>query len=203
MLQIMNEITDKPNWHVKVGLIFGSSFLVHTDFKQVYDEEITMKWRQEALGTDDRDITEKMIDWCIAELRHKAKLFEQTGFVSVYDADIVKSDTAIPFPLKQRLQNAVKILEEIPDNLKDWHPRSDDKVLDLVHPSLFPLIYGRSRVLEDGVVDLEDCSKQIGQGITIPEPQKEQDDPAYSRRFQWLPCDVELHANGSDVRCVI
>jgi len=29
----------------------------------------------------------------------------------------------------------------------DWRYGSDGQVLDLIHPSLFPLIYGHSRVL--------------------------------------------------------
>ena len=83
------------------------------------------------------------------------------------DAAVIKSDTAIPLDLKEALRAAAAPLEEVPDRLKDWHPGSDGKVLDLVHPSLFPLIYGRSRILPSGVAGLQDCVNYIGKGEVI------------------------------------
>ncbi|GLB35536.1 putative protein of unknown function (DUF4246) [Lyophyllum shimeji] len=192
MLQFMNYITDKPEWH-----------------RKVFDETITSKWKAEALSEDDpdMDMTEKMVDWCIAEVQYKAELFEKTGFVTVYNGDVVKSDSAIPDTLKEALRAATALLEQVPDREKDWHPNSDDKVLDLVHPSLFPLVYGRSRILSDSTVGLDDCVKRSGEGVTIPVPPKDETSPEgeqknlrwrrtfttpYSRKFQWLPCDVAL-----------
>lgn len=32
--------------------------------------------------------------------------------------------------------NEVKQLEDVPEELKDWHPKPNRKVLNLVHPSL-------------------------------------------------------------------
>ncbi|KAF8055778.1 hypothetical protein FPV67DRAFT_797302 [Lyophyllum atratum] len=72
----------------------------------------------------------------------EAKTFETTGAVSVYNGDAVKSDTAVSDSLKEALKAAAAPLEEVPARGKDWHPESDDKVLCLVHPSLFLLIYG-------------------------------------------------------------
>jgi len=99
----------------------------------------------------------------------------------VYQANVVKSDTAVSSELKQLLQEAVNKFEVgIPEKLKDWHPGSDDKVWDLVHPSLFPLIYGRSRVLENGeTTTLHDCIQRCGQGrITNVPPLKRLTKPA-------------------------
>src|ERR1041384_1827878 len=138
---------------------------------KVFDEEIASKWKTEALQAlqaEGQDITLSMVDWVIEELRYKAKIFEKSGAVSVFDADVVKSDTAIPQDLKYALREAVRPLEDVPDRLKDWHPGSDGKVLDLVHPSLFPLVYGRSRVLEDKTVGLEDFVRRTGEGKVIP-----------------------------------
>lgn len=115
-----------------------------------------------------------MADWVIAELRYKAELFKKTGAVHVYDGDVVKSDTAIPSDLKVALQEAVKVLEDVPEHKKDYHPNSDGKVIDLVHPSLFPLIYGRSRVLTDSLVGLDDCIKRCGEGKIVPVPPEAQ-----------------------------
>ncbi|KAF9469542.1 hypothetical protein BDZ94DRAFT_1231203 [Collybia nuda] len=44
----MNEITDKPDWHLKI-----------------FDDAITSKWRVEMLATKGRDITEKIVNYRI------------------------------------------------------------------------------------------------------------------------------------------
>ena len=71
------------------------------------------------------------------------------------DAAVIKSDIAISSELKDALRIGAALLEDVPERLRDWHPGSDGKVLDLVHPSLFPLVYGRSRVLSYESVELE------------------------------------------------
>jgi len=98
-----------------------------------------------------------MVTWVIEELKYKAKIFQETGAVSVFDGDVVKSDTAVPERLKKALQEAIRVLEDVPQDQRDYHPGSDNTVLDLVHPSLFPLVYGRSRILRDEVIGLDDC----------------------------------------------
>lgn len=86
------------------------------------------------------------------------------------DAAVIKSDTAVYPDLKAALEAAAAPLEDIPNRFKDWHPGSDGRVLDLVHPSLFPLLYGRSRILSSGVVGLQDCVNYIGKGEVTTEP---------------------------------
>ena len=65
---------------------------------------------------------------------------------------------------------AVAPLENVSEALKDWHPGSDGKVLDLLHPSLFPLVYGRSRILNQSEIGVEDCLESCGAGEIVPEP---------------------------------
>ena len=124
---------------------------------------------------------------------------------------MIKSDTAISPELKKALRDAAAPLEDVPDKFKDWHPGSDGKVLDLVHPSLFPLLYGRSRILTSGAVDIQDCSKFIGQGEVISTPDDSEihvdrsngtygywghtNPKFWSKAFQWLPCDVVFSEN--------
>lgn len=155
------------------------------------------------------DVTQKMADWVIEELRHRAKFFSQTGSVVVYEGDVVKSDTAVPQSTQLSLQSAVRELEDIPEVYKDWHPRSDDKVLDLVHPSLFPLIYGRSRILPSETVGLDNCIERCGKGVVLSvRPDHElgaerlgsyyrSGPKPYSQRFQWLPCDLSIASDGN------
>ena len=157
-----------------------------------------------------------MMDWCIAELRYKAKSFKKTGAVTVYNGDVVKSDFAIPETLKQSLIDAARNLENIAEVYKDYHPGSDGKVLDLVHPSLFPLIYGQTRVLEDSLIGLNDCIESCGKGIVAPVRPDEETElggdviptggyrrwneppPPYSKIFQWLPCEVDISGDDED-----
>ncbi|KAF8060985.1 hypothetical protein FPV67DRAFT_317375 [Lyophyllum atratum] len=198
MLQLMNQLTDKPDWQ-----------------KKVFDETIVSKWKAEALSSEGAGVSEKMIDWCIAELQYKTKAFEKTGAVTVYSGDVVKSDIAIPNSLKEALKAAASPLEQVPAVQKDWHPESDEKVLDLVHPSLFPLVYGQTRILPDSLVGLEDCIQRSGEGQAIPVPPEEEsylrwrtEITAYDRartkpfsiQFQWLPCDVDISGGGDSVK---
>ncbi|TFK62410.1 hypothetical protein BDN72DRAFT_827517 [Pluteus cervinus] len=178
MMKLMNRLTDKPKWDAKV-----------------FDPAITSKWRTEALNTPGVDFTERMFDWCIAELQYKAGKLQETGAIVVFNGDVVKSDTIVPEYLRLPLVDAVKPLEDVPANFQDWHPGSDDKVLDLVHPSLYPLVYGHSRILPYDTTALGDCVSRSGEGETILDPDSNggsrRYDP-YSNRFQWLPCEVDL-----------
>jgi hypothetical protein len=120
------------------------------------------------MTTEGRDVTQEMADWVIAELRYKAEGFKTVGAVSAYDGDVVKSDTVVSTELKKSLQDAAKDLEDVPEYAKDYHPGSEGKVLDLVHPSLFPLIYGLSRALPDSLIGLDDCIESCGKGHIVP-----------------------------------
>ncbi|KAL2861935.1 hypothetical protein BJX68DRAFT_223519 [Aspergillus pseudodeflectus] len=195
MMRIMNSITDKRDWD-----------------KKVFDDKITAKWRAELLQSG-QDVSPRMINWIIQELRWKAGIFAATRFVEVFDDGVVKSDSAISQELRTALQRAVAPLEDVPDEQKDYHPGSDNTVVNLVHPSLFPVVYGRTRVLPDRVIGLDDCLNSIGEGEVVPTPPYDQavpitlesfrrrhfshykPPPEYSTKFQWLPCEVELREN--------
>ncbi|TFY53754.1 hypothetical protein EVJ58_g9272 [Rhodofomes roseus] len=74
-------------------------------------------------------------------------------------------------------------LESVPDSEKDWHPGSDGKVLDLVHPSLYPVIYGRT-------------ASTSGQ-LLEPRIDDDMDSVFTSGRFQWLPSDFHVAGDGT------
>ncbi|KAF1845864.1 uncharacterized protein K460DRAFT_406097 [Cucurbitaria berberidis CBS 394.84] len=189
MLFFVNKITDKPDWQ-----------------RKVQDPAIIAKWKQEVNDLDwttvvdkNGDMSTKMFEYCIKELCAKAALYEETGLISVLDAAsrVLKSDTVVSAELKDRLKKAVVPLEDVPEHQKDWHPGSDGKVLDLVHPSLFPLIYQCSRILPDRTISQSDCMSAIGRGKIVPEPvdrydHDSEDSNLWSSRFQWLPCDVSF-----------
>ncbi|KAF8816713.1 hypothetical protein BYT27DRAFT_7229884 [Phlegmacium glaucopus] len=181
MLQLMNEATDKIDWNIKLQ-----------------NPEFSSKWKEEALSSGP-DITPKMADWCLDELRYNASLIPPDAPappIFVFNGDVFKSDNAVSAELKKALQENV--------------PGSHEKVWDLVHPSLFPLVYGRTRVLSDGeTTTLEDCIQRCGKGevTSIPiETLGQSFHPGtrswynyfrrlthpYSDKFQCLPCEVDI-----------
>ena len=148
---------------------------------------------------------------CIAELRDKALRFQETRMIAILDAEmtIVKADGIVPSELKQALSDGVKPLEDVPDWAKDWHPWSDEKVLDLVHPSLYPVIYGVTRVLERGAVPLLGCSAYSGKGERLE--RRDEDFQLFNKLYlaknydsqsgieleawgpyQWLPSEIDI-----------
>ncbi|KAF2108294.1 hypothetical protein BDV96DRAFT_616369 [Lophiotrema nucula] len=195
MLDFMTQITDKPEWE-----------------RKVFDEEIVGKWKEEGVRWDeeldengDWWLSEKMFECCMLELREKAERFKETGFVAVLDAEatIVKSDSAITEDLRVRLKDAVWPIEDVPERLKDWHPYSAGQVLDLVHPSLFPVSFGLTRALPRGTVPLENCIEYIGKGDPIPEFtaktytrqvgwSNDQDIAMAWGSYQWLPSNISI-----------
>ncbi|KAJ2912988.1 hypothetical protein MD484_g7416, partial [Candolleomyces efflorescens] len=209
MLQFMNSVTDKPDWD-----------------KKIFDAEIVKKWRSETVDNPEVNMTKRMFNHCIAELKDLAtKILPERKHraIVVYDGNVVKSDEAVPSVVKLGLQEAVKSLENVPKKLKDWHPGSDKKVLDLVHPSLFPMIYGKTKVLKIGekAVGLHDSVKRCGEGEIL---QNDEENPpranatrkmgsstwkhlrveAYSLKYQWLPCEVDISsADGARISSYI
>jgi hypothetical protein len=191
MLEFIGQITDKPNWTSKV-----------------FDKEIIAKWKGEGVRWDaslpeagDWWLSETMFEVCIQELQEKAKVYEKTGVVAVLDveATIVKSDCAVSVQLQGLLREAVRQLEDVPEKLQDWHPGSDRKVLDLLHPSLFPLVYGVSRVLPTGTVPLRECPRYTGMGeqtqdISSIHPTQHVEN-GWSV-FQWLPSQIQFADDG-------
>ncbi|MBE3042806.1 DUF4246 family protein, partial [Candidatus Bathyarchaeota archaeon] len=145
------------------------------------------------------------------ELRDKADIFKETGLVHVLDENvtIVKSDEAVPEALRKSLCEGVKVLEN--SRLKDWHPQSDGLVLDLVHPSLFPVAFGLTKVMKDDEVPLDGCLEYIGNGVTtvrgrfVKAPEGRRDPGRKTKyhdfgSFQWLPTDFELTESGPKLR---
>lgn len=87
----------------------------------------------------------------------------------------------IPEELRAELLEAIIPLESME---LDWHPGSKGQVLDLVHPSLYPVVYGRSvcKIDDEGAEEV----------IEAPE----EESYAVSKNFQWLPSDFAISEMG-------
>ncbi|MCQ4205950.1 DUF4246 domain-containing protein [Streptomyces longispororuber] len=161
MMQCSAHIRAKPDW-----------------FDKKDDAGIVARWTQEAIG---QGLTEAQVRYVLAELAHYAALRDGRTGIEVSAVDGVwQSDTLIDEELRSRLREAVRVLEEVPDAEKDWHPGSDGQVLDLVHPSLFCLVNGVSGAPERAWRNPTDRYSKY----------------EFSEKFQWLPTDVDVRADG-------
>jgi len=204
MLRVMNSITNKPGWETKI-----------------FDDEVAASWRAEAVARE-RLMSRRAWAWCVEELRDKAVEFARTGRVAVYDAGprISKSRRDILGPTGAKLKVLVQSMVDNTD-LEDsnWRLDKDDRILNIVDPSLYPLVYGLTKVLPDGEeVSLDNLWQKIDcgpQSVVTPHllDMKEvlgdnywprwSDEKfwRYSNKFQWLPCDVKFqNPDGDDCK---
>ncbi|KAM0547482.1 hypothetical protein ACHAPJ_010355 [Fusarium lateritium] len=215
---VMNQLTEKPDWHIKV-----------------FDDAIAEKWIQEGLAIPVESLYDDIVDvelnrpkriktildgkcleYCIKELRSKAEFFKKTHLVPTLDASasVVKSDNLIDKSLHKDLQTAFAKLKLEQKDDPDWHPRFNDMVQNLVHPSLYPLIYGQTRVFRDEIVGVDDAvDRWSGKGEVIPKSEPPSEGRAYayntgigggtvdpsfwSDTYQWLPSNVRFQDDGS------
>ncbi|KLT40052.1 hypothetical protein CC85DRAFT_278473 [Cutaneotrichosporon oleaginosum] len=205
MLMFINSVTDKPEWA-----------------RKVHDETIVAKWKAEladmvAKAGNTRvseggsllvnGFSDAMFEYCLLELRDKATADEASardgtgGITMVLDtaAAVFKADGRVPEDVRASLLDAVKPLEA---QEPDWHPGSDGKVLDLVHPSLWPLVYGTTTQL-DSEMGMDEAISLIGSGEVVPVPTaaslglgKPSRRRMWSKRFQWLPCEISFGPDG-------
>jgi hypothetical protein len=132
-------IREKPDWHLKI-----------------HDPQIIAKWRKElspnsSSDGDDVRIQQKL-DYVLAELDYylSLKTKDEEGALEVAAIDGTwQSDKLIPSALKEQLISGVERLENVPEEEKDWHPGTNEQVLDLLHPSLYCFVAGRTKVLKE------------------------------------------------------
>ncbi|MFE1345774.1 DUF4246 domain-containing protein [Streptomyces sp. NPDC058757] len=145
------------------------------------DAEVVARWTREAV---EQGLTGAQVRHVLDELAHYAALRDARTGVEVSGVDGVwQSDTLVDEALGSRLREAVRVLEEVPEAERDWHPGSGGQVLDLVHPSLFCLVNGVSGAPERAWRNPTDHYAKH----------------EFSERFQWLPTDVEVDEDGRAV----
>lgn len=160
------------------------------------------------------DVTSETMGWIMRELQERAEIFQETKAFNCFDG-VVKSDTAVSLELRQILKGAVHPLEKSPKNPGNHEPGSTCTV-NLVDPSLFPLVWGHTTFLPHTLLGLDDCLAAMGKGIVLlpadedgevemnaartnrlddfagmnlDESEPEGD---FDERFQHLPCEVSF-----------
>ncbi|KAF7290578.1 hypothetical protein MIND_01297900 [Mycena indigotica] len=187
LLALSWTLRSKPEWQRKAA-----------------DPEIRAKWRAEMLEQaakgqtsdeiEDADfVDEKMVDYVLAELDGYAKIAdEKTGIERGCFEGIWYSDRLFSDDLLARLKSCVRLLEDVPDDEKDWHPNSNKQVLDLVHPSLYCVVYGRTHAY------LPDEPRTPENFLPVRPPTiKAYDSNWISEDFSWLPSDFAVDEAGA------
>ncbi|KAJ3492066.1 hypothetical protein NLG97_g5475 [Lecanicillium saksenae] len=226
MMMLMDSITDKPNWQDKV---FDEA-IVEKWRKEAAEQPEESLYKRIIEGKEERErdpddgsyirrppprlvqpskiITTKAFEYCIQELRNKAKYFRETGIVQTLDSTsycVVKSDTLFDGELRSQLGKAFDILRADQAASVDWHPNSNDMVQDLVHPSMYPFIYGKTPFMNQELVGLQNATGMIGRGTPVAGPVDEEGNKRgygvgssaispglWSEKFQWLPSNVSF-----------
>ena len=202
MLQFMSYVTEQPDWDNKSE-----------------DLQTLEEWHQHAVLVFDLD--EPSWQWCVKELRDKASDFKRTGYVAVFDADSRVIKSQVHDDLLKELRESMSPLFLESRSVSSSASGDPHPVRDVVDPFMYPLIYGRTRVLTDGgKVDLESPeSWRPSQSQIAPIPEKPSDrheemhleerkkrdvrdsrhvgkQKYWSNAFQYLPCEVVLNEQG-------
>ncbi|KAJ2715096.1 hypothetical protein H4R19_001390 [Coemansia spiralis] len=186
------------------------------------DPEIRMRWTREAKA---QDLTEQEIDYVFDELVYYASLHTPGSSLRLSAVEQVwVSDSLIDEDTTTELKRYAAILEDVPARDKDWHPNSNDQVLNLVHPSLFPLVYDVSPLLSTPIPSpaaavelktlgqfpgsLSKWGEAVGSGANAMSDDSSES-PAYhvpskgdtytSEKFCWLPTEFRVANDGSVV----
>jgi hypothetical protein len=83
----------------------------------------------------------------LQELQDKTRQFDRDGRLVVFNTSsgVYKSDTTISSDPKSQLSNFVGLLSQ-----QAIREKSESAVVNFVDPSLFPLVYGRTKILTGG-----------------------------------------------------
>lgn len=122
MVGVMNELTDRPNWHV-----------------DIFNRDVIDLWRDEHLGSTPL-MSEKAWKWCVAELRDKGAYFKDHGHFRVLDTGscVCKSDTLVSQELCAQFQSGLRFV------VAQHEGHRQDGIVAYVDPSLYPLVWGKS-----------------------------------------------------------
>ncbi|KAJ2035607.1 hypothetical protein IW146_005952 [Coemansia sp. RSA 922] len=101
-----------------------------------------------AVEANAQGLTDVEFRYVLDELAYYSSLHSPGSNLRLSAADGVwLSDSLIDAETTQKLKDYVAILENVPDRQIDWYPKGQSCVRLLVDPSLYPLIYRRSKLL--------------------------------------------------------
>ena len=181
MLKLSSSIRLKPQW-----------------WKKIHNITIVNKWKEECKILD---LSTKQFNFVIDELKYKAlsitKTIRPAPINGVWESDNLVSDN-----LLNEFKQQISILEENLSKNKDWHPGSNNQVLDLIHPSLYCYVDNTTPITDVPVIDLNSIYTSSHKKKLLVEPKTpksrwdEDDDYSKSKTYQWLPSEFAIDDEG-------
>ncbi|KAJ2443146.1 hypothetical protein GGF42_006735 [Coemansia sp. RSA 2424] len=175
------------------------------------DAETCAVWAAEARAKEPTDIEFRYV---LDELAYYSLLHSPGSNARLSAADGVWfSDMLIDAETTNELKEYAILLESIPERLKDWHPSAQSRILNLVDPSLYPLIYARSKLCRQSCTSPQASlnpsvprefpgsldkwhGSLSGSNYYLPTIVKRQALHA-SDKFSWLPSEFRVDNNGA------
>ena len=184
MMKVLEAIKDKPYWYEKIKA-----------------EQVRNKWRAEM--TDQNVFSHKsQLEFVFDELIYFSNLSSRQLSPASVDG-VWMSDHIIDDVLRQRLSDLVATLEV---TCTDFHPGSNEQMLDLVHPHMYLYVNGLSKEV---IGENLPWSEFIGAGDVVQRATKLEMSKSYdkyeeqeyvdimtSATYQWLPSEVQVSDDG-------
>ncbi|KAI9216901.1 hypothetical protein BC828DRAFT_281617, partial [Blastocladiella britannica] len=167
LLAIIGAVREKPQWA-----------------RKVLDPTINAKWRTEL--AEESGACKQDLDYIFAELAWQA----QHQPLAAGPDNVFGMDSALPKGRRLCLMELVR--DGLESGEKDWHPRAKNQVLDLVHPSLFPLKYEHTRVVDESLAARSVAESVARIGLNVGDTLEPSDNQYASENFQWLPAEIAV-----------
>jgi hypothetical protein len=171
--------------------------------RKLRDPEIVARWRAEFIGAAvpglSSGVRAHVFELAMEQLQMLARIGEGEGFEAsavhgVYQSDtlVALEEAAVFCALARRLERTVP---------RDEHPGSDGRVVDFVHPSLFPVVAGSTPLRPRAALTLTQSVLSGLGDLGLPPVQQlgtraEQSSWCHSARYQWLPAEFAVSASG-------
>ncbi|KAK6525267.1 hypothetical protein TWF694_005413 [Orbilia ellipsospora] len=102
-----------------------------------------------------------------------------------------RSDSLVSESLRKDLIAAVATLEDVPEDQKNWHLGSDGRVLNLVHPSYWPVIYGRTLSIDKKEVEIH--QPEVRERDNYEDDHEDDRNYEYTYEDDYDPDDLKSH----------
>ncbi|GJE90775.1 DUF4246 domain-containing protein [Phanerochaete sordida] len=186
MLALSASLRDQPNW-----------------WNKTQDPEACARCKAEAVGAPvpygDIPLTSDEVEYVLDEIAwHASQRDSKTGIEASIFERIWQSDHLVDDTTRSGLLHEVAQLENVPTDQKDWHPGTDEQVLNLVDPSLYCLDYEEteawseydaSPLFPEPDLDIFDDCQDVGGRF-------------FSLGLSWLPTDFAISKNASRARAI-
>lgn len=166
MIKTSSELRKKPNW-----------------FEKIQNPVIAAKWKAEII---EQGLSAEAAKFVIEEAKYYATLREGGIEPGPIDGTWI-AENLIEDTLLKRFKSLVGNLENIPAEEKDYHPGSNGLVVNIVHPSMYCYVEGRSVLI----------NKETITPLLLPPPTSYESRTFTTSKHRWMPAEVSFGEDDS------